>query len=538
MEEKVMKKTKSVSRHFWIFFLILIIGIFLRTYHFSDWLRFNSDQSRDSKIVRLMLEGKELPLLGPVAGGTNFKLGPITYYFQYASASLFGLSPDKMAYADLFWGILSIPLLYVLLLNYFKKKTSLFLSGLYAVCCFAIQYSRFAWNPNSAPFFGMLFMLAALKLCETSGKKKVFWAIFCGLALGILVQLHTILLAGAPLAFFLVSILWFKNKSFRLKYWLIVVLATLLINIPQIVNEIKTKGANYYAFIDAVSIKNQNQSSLPENIMTAVNCHFGSNLKIILPLGDIREKASCQFIDSGEYKRMKKSENIIELAGKLLLLVISYLFSIGGYVFLFFSYKSCADAGKKNFILVVSIFILSLMIFIFLVAQEITLRYFILLSFVPYIFLGLWMKHIINFKKIGKPLITIIAIILLAFNVLAIKKSFTYWSQDGDVVDGSLDQVRNVADYIVRSSHSGKIQIYSSKNEFGRFKNRISYFTDKAGIEIFELDKKSEVDWSIPVVAVINKSSKDYEMGDFYKFGYIVDFNKSNGIWIMRLSEK
>lgn len=538
MEEKAMKKIRSVPRHFWIFFLILAVGIFLRTYHFSDWLRFNSDQSRDSKSVRLMLEGKDLPLLGPVAGGTNFKLGPITYYFQYASARLFGLSPDKMAYADLFWGILSIPLLYVLLLNFFKKETSLIISGLFSVCCFAVQYSRFAWNPNSAPFFGMLFVLAALKLCESSGKKKILWAVFCGLALGILVQLHTILLAGAPLAFLLVSILWFRNGSFKLKYWLIIVLAILLVNIPQIVNEINTKGANYHAFIDAVSIKNQNQSSLPRNIMAAVNCHFGSNLKIILPFGDMKEKASCQFIDSGEYKRLKKSENFIELAGKILLLAISYLFSIGGYVFLLFSYKSCAEAGKRNFISVVSIFILSLMIFIFLVAQEITLRYFILLSFVPYIFLGLWIRHIVNFKKFGKPLILIIAATLLVFNAFAIKKSFSYWAQDGNMVEGTLDQVRNAADHIMRNSNSGKIQIYSSKKEFGRFKNRISYFTDKAGIEILELDKKSKVDWSVPAVAVINNPTKDYEIGDFYKFGYIVDLNKADGIWIMRLSEK
>ncbi|NMC87867.1 MAG: hypothetical protein GYA69_05505, partial [Candidatus Moranbacteria bacterium] len=80
-----------------VFFLVfLAAGIFLRTYNFHDWLRFNTDQARDAVVVSDFLEGKTaLPLLGPKAGGTDFKLGPIFYYFQIISAKIFGVSPDK-----------------------------------------------------------------------------------------------------------------------------------------------------------------------------------------------------------------------------------------------------------------------------------------------------------------------------------------------------------------------------------------------------------------------------------------------------------
>ncbi len=56
--------------------LILLAGVFLRTYAFHDWLRFSGDQARDAAIIRAAIEHEApLPLLGPLAGGTNFFIG-------------------------------------------------------------------------------------------------------------------------------------------------------------------------------------------------------------------------------------------------------------------------------------------------------------------------------------------------------------------------------------------------------------------------------------------------------------------------------
>jgi hypothetical protein len=47
--------------------IIIGIGIFLRTSHFSDWLLFEIDQTYDTRIVSRAVEGgiENLPLLGP-----------------------------------------------------------------------------------------------------------------------------------------------------------------------------------------------------------------------------------------------------------------------------------------------------------------------------------------------------------------------------------------------------------------------------------------------------------------------------------------
>src|SRR3989344_5909340 len=101
---KIIKLIKSADKHIWILMAIILLGVFLRAYNFHDGLRFNADQARDATLASQVIDGgKAWPLLGPKAGGTNFRLGPIFYYFQIISGKVFGNLPDKFAYPDLFF---------------------------------------------------------------------------------------------------------------------------------------------------------------------------------------------------------------------------------------------------------------------------------------------------------------------------------------------------------------------------------------------------------------------------------------------------
>src|SRR6266704_2652101 len=102
LKEAMRKNSKLV----YVFLIVFSVGIFLRTYHHHDWLRFNADQGRDAEIVSAVVDvTMPIPLLGPKAGGTEFKLGGAFYYFEIAAAKIFGNTPDKMAYPDLLTGI-------------------------------------------------------------------------------------------------------------------------------------------------------------------------------------------------------------------------------------------------------------------------------------------------------------------------------------------------------------------------------------------------------------------------------------------------
>ena len=81
---------KKIPTYALILGAVFVAGIFIRTYHYHDWLRMNADQARDAALVSRTVEGIDpLPLLGPKAGGTEFKLGPAFYWFEAASAKVF-----------------------------------------------------------------------------------------------------------------------------------------------------------------------------------------------------------------------------------------------------------------------------------------------------------------------------------------------------------------------------------------------------------------------------------------------------------------
>ncbi|MEA1926162.1 MAG: phospholipid carrier-dependent glycosyltransferase, partial [Patescibacteria group bacterium] len=190
----------NISKRFTFLFLVIIIAgaIFVRTYHYHEWLFFKWDQARDAVLLAPAIQhGPEhLPLLGPRAtrvGNDYLRLGPAYYYTQYISGALFSSTkPDVFAYPDLFFSILTIPLLYFFLRLYFSRFNALLGVLLYAFSFLIIQYSRFSWNPNSVPFFTLLSFYGLLQFTkkDQSLKKKTLWLGLWALALSIASQYH------------------------------------------------------------------------------------------------------------------------------------------------------------------------------------------------------------------------------------------------------------------------------------------------------------------------------------------------------------
>ena len=158
----VVEMNDCIAKHKSLLLLvgIILLGVFLRTYHFTDWLQFSPDQARDATLIENVLRGTApFPLTGPQAGNTQFNLGPLYYELEYVSAVLFGATPQAMAYPDVFFSLLAIPLLYLFLRKYFSVWIALALTSMMSVSLFIITSSRFASNPNAIPFFLMLFLL-------------------------------------------------------------------------------------------------------------------------------------------------------------------------------------------------------------------------------------------------------------------------------------------------------------------------------------------------------------------------------------------
>ena len=259
--------------------LAIMLGAFaVRFYHFHDWLYFKMDQARDAfTISNAVINGPgNLPLLGARAGATKvtygfLHLGPIFYYFQYLSGVIFhSVSPEVFAYPDLFFGVMVLPLLYVFSRYYFQRYISLLIMTMYAFAYIIIEYSRFAWNPNSLPFFTILSFLALLKMLNAKNEKwRVLWVALWALGLTVGSQLHFVgffcLISISGLLIIYHYALWKKAKwrlileKTVLKRILISAVMALAVFLflytPVIISDSMKNGANTKDFIEALSSK-------------------------------------------------------------------------------------------------------------------------------------------------------------------------------------------------------------------------------------------------------------------------------------------
>ena len=481
MQKKVLEKIKSVSKNWWILLAILVVGIFLRTYNFHDWLRFNADQGRDAEVVSAVVDGKApWPQLGPKAGGTEFKLGSAFYDLEIVSAKIFGNYPDKMAYPDLFTGILCIPLLFFFLRKYFDRKISLAMSAIFAVSNYAIRYARFAWNPNSTPFWTMLALFAIHEVISEKQNRKYIWSAVAGIAIGIGVQLHTTLLLFLPFTAIVVfGYLALKNKKV-LSYFFVILAVSLFLNVPQLTNEYQHNGENIKAFFGGVKSKSAVESSLTNNVIHGTSCWVQGNVDIISGY-EISDK--CAFAAGSNM-------------GDTLAFLLGLVFVVGGTILGFQYLRKETDGDRKSFLGLISVFVgISFIIFLKL-AFELSVRFYLILIFLPFLLLGFWIqfareKYAAYFDQI----FIITTVLLICSNLFFVQNYFAGLASyaapgGGDINITILSEAEAYSQFIVENSGSstGVFLDGDGKFLFKAFKP-IKYLVGKSNIDL--LDKQA-----------------------------------------------
>ncbi|MFZ2226658.1 MAG: glycosyltransferase family 39 protein [Candidatus Moraniibacteriota bacterium] len=383
-------------RNNWILvalFCLIGVGIILRTYNLESWLFFQSDQMRDLNLVnRAVTDGPGwLPLLGPKAGGTYLRLGPIFYYFEYLSALLFGTnSPAIMVIPDLLFSLLSLPLLFLFLREFFSKKYALLLTAGYVVCFFEIQYARFAWNPNPLPFFNLLFFYALFKLFQVDNNRaKTWWVILAGVAYAVASQLHFVSLLSLPIAMgviFLVRKFFFKNKKENWwKYLGIIILICVIFYLPVILSDLQSHGNNALNFLKSFGQKSSGSVHLLEALTKDIFVFSKYFLVILTGVVDASKQAINWFI-----------------------FVLFLFFSSG--IFLF---KTEKNAERKFFIALVFVWFFSYFITYFPLGSKLQPRHFLTILPLPFIFFGFMVcgaRKILKFKRMPYIAIAILLI--------------------------------------------------------------------------------------------------------------------------------
>jgi len=462
----------------------------LRAYHFHDWLLFNPDQARDAKVVDDMVSGRSSWLvLGPEAGNTSFQLGPWTYQLEAISAKIFGSSPDAMAYPDLLFSILSIPLFYVFLKKYFSARLSLALTGLYSFSFSAIRYSRFAWNPNSIPFFVLLFLLGILQLLETD-KKKSFWgAALVGIGVGVGIQLHILLLfimLGVAGLFFL--FLFFKRTPILPKFEKmgIVLLLILLTNLGQIAFEMKNGFYNTRKFVRSTAGSTV-EMKLGENLKKDFLCLARANLHIITSLGngdgcDSPDMLEAYYADKRVFLAYPENKLAIEL------IAVGSVFTLAGYVLVVLFWRKEKDERKRNFLALTGIFGLVTFLVMFPVIDQTEPRYFIVSFFLPFVFLGVMADGLIRFRSIWtKITVSAVFIWLVYLNGTTEAKTAEVFlakkANDANFI--YLGETEDMANFLAANANDSKTIYFRGEKDYEkRYFKPLNYILARSGINL------------------------------------------------------
>lgn len=243
------------------------------------------------------------------------------------------------------------------------------LAGLYAVCFLGIQYSRFAWNPNSLVFFNLLYFYALLNVFDESVKYRLRWVIIAGLSFTISTQLHFLSFATLPV----ITVVFVALNRREIKKYLgwksfaLFLAIILFVYLPVFFNEAVTHGKNTAAFFEAVKSK-PSHHTLWQNINRNVR-YWGQNWFLI----------TTSWIG--------KKGDLTTPAIAWLAMILPGMFLAEKY------YRSEKNSLKKKFLLLSILWFTAYFLIYIPISYQIRPRFFLPLLALPFVFTGFIAKY-------------------------------------------------------------------------------------------------------------------------------------------------
>ena len=474
---------KQKARTYGVVFVltgIIVLGITLRTYHFSDWLHFEIDQSYDTQIIsRAVDQGMaNLPLLGPTAGGgRSLRLGPAFYYLEYASAKIFGNTPAGHAAAVPLLAILSLPLFYFFCRRYFTVPLALALLALFSVSAYNVLFSRFSWSPNVLPFFIIVSFYALLRSVSPREQHRERFFLVAVAFLTLITQIHFNAFFIVPAITF--SFLLIKRPHFALRTWGLAVALSVFLYSPVLINEWQTGGENFQFFQEKL-IKAQPKNpdirgTLIENVRHTAAAYF-----FILSSQGIIDSKSLP------HNLVTDDGNVWYWPG------LFFLFS--GVAILIWNIRQEKVPEKRDFLILIALWAFwSFLFFYSLVSgYRIYPRFFLLVSPLPIILAGLLLERLSCEKNTWRSAaFAIIILVLTLSNLSLVKNFFTAHAENsfdhiptGDVFPDThriniTDQLA-VIDYILSKTENNTYPVYLQS--FQEIEPALWYHLNRKGI--------------------------------------------------------
>jgi len=454
--------------------LIFAVGIFLRTYHFSDWLHFEIDQAFDYELVSPAVDHgiENLPLLGPNVGGGLLRLGPAFYYMEYASATVFGNTPTGHAMNVLISSILALPLFYLFCRRYFQKIQSIGLLAVFSVSIYLVMYSRFSWSPNVLPFLVLLSFYALLRGVSPHEKHPARWFLVAVAMVAVTSQIHFNSFFVIPII--AVAFTAIKRPRFKWKVWLVAFGIVFLVYSPAILNDVRANRENLHYLKEKFVKTSPGSLVMPDTLVQTVE--YGAYEFFFINTGSDQIngiKLKDYGFEPGAY------------GDGFGLKILALALSVFGSVVLIVRTWREQDADRKNFLILILLWLAVSFYLIYSIADGYRMypRFFLLLSPLALLLYGFILELLGPEKgRVRLIVFDVIILTLVGLNLYAIAPVFSKLKNNalvtentdiemGDVFPNTnritLTQEQGIVDYIASVYDTNGYPVYlDAKSEY------------------------------------------------------------------------
>lgn len=212
--------------------LILLIGLFFRTYKIVEWLDFGHDADLYSWIVKDIIVNHHPRLIGQLTSAPGIFIGPLFYYLLAPFFVLTKMDPIGALIPITFLGILTIFSYYYVFSKLFNQGVGLIGAFLYAVLFATIDSDRWVVPTVTTSIWSIWYFYTIVRL-----SRRDFSVLpVLGILIGLIWHIH---IALAPILITIPLALIFTGKFPKFKQIIVFLLITFLALSPLIIFEVR-----------------------------------------------------------------------------------------------------------------------------------------------------------------------------------------------------------------------------------------------------------------------------------------------------------
>jgi hypothetical protein len=234
---------------------LLLLAAALRFVDLATRGTWDADQGHDMLVLRALVTGGEVPLLGPPTSIGDFHHGVLYYYLLAPAAALTGADPLGVVGAIALAGVAAVGVTWWLARAIGGPVAGAVAGLLMAVSASAVDESTFIWNPNLIALSSSIALAAAWR--AWTGGRAAWWIVA---GLGVIVTMHCHVLGSVLLP--PVAALWVADvrrrfpgheRSARIRTGLVSLVLLAISYVPLAVHELGNDFSELRAALDFIA---------------------------------------------------------------------------------------------------------------------------------------------------------------------------------------------------------------------------------------------------------------------------------------------